>query len=174
MFAGATGAAQGGTAQLREFLADETGAVVVGFRGQTVQGQWVNYASDYVDRSQIGRSAAARLFYSIPNANGGRVWVATTPVSQRNFVGLLSTASTNQRITILTGTHGDRVGQLSPEVQFFLDDLRFYVPNRVQVYDMFAVSRIQLQRAVNSSGRVICAWCWSEPSVDILRLLRTP
>lgn len=171
---GATGAAQGGMAQLREFLADETGTVVLGFRGQTVQGQWVNYASDYVDRSQIGRSAAAPLFYSIPNANGGRVWVATTTINQLDFVGLLRTTRANQRVTILTGTHGDRVGQLYRDVQFFHDDLRFYVPNRVQVYDMFAVSRIQLQRAVNSSGRVICAWCFSERSVDTLRVLRAP
>ncbi len=168
------GVVEGGVAELRAFLADETGTVVIGLRGRTVQGQWVNYASDYVDRSQIGRSAVAPLFYSVPNANGGRVWVSSVPIAQRQFVGLVRTAPANQRVTILTGTHGDPTGRLQQEVQFFLDDRRLYVPNRVQVYDMFSISPIQLQRAVNSGTRVICAWCWSERSVDILRVLRVP
>jgi len=44
----------------------------------------------------------------------------------------------------------------------------------VNVIDITTMNNAQIQQAVNSSDRVICAWCYSERSTTVLGALNIP
>lgn len=121
--------------------------------------------------NQVGISSKAPRYYSVPNTAGGRVWVSKPEIDQRDFEKLVD-SNVDGGVTIITGTHGDEFGGLLRDKRLYREDVTKFgsMPN-VTVCDIFTMSPAQLSNAVNSKGRVICAWCMSEASEDVLRAL---
>jgi RHS repeat-associated protein len=54
-------------------------------------GNSVDIASDFIkDKRKLGTSPLAKLFYSVPNNAGGRVFVSTDEIDQLDFMRLVS------------------------------------------------------------------------------------
>lgn len=133
-------------------------------------GQPMDVASDFVHPSQIGTNPQAPDFYSVPDQNGGQVWVSKKPITQDDFASIVD--NSKGPVNILSGTHGDVDGLLHPERSFFDEDLARWGNNPgTNVSDITTMSPNQISSAVNSPGDAICAWCYSERSVDTLQAL---
>jgi hypothetical protein len=138
-------------------------------------GQSIPIASDLVEGRLIGQSPLAPNFYSIPNQNGGRVWVSQVPINQAEFAGLVNTRNARGPVTVLTGTHGGPNGGFGGalrETGFFLEDVAAWghTPG-VSVVNVNGLGAGQLSQLVNGEGRIIIAWCDSERAGRILRAL---
>jgi hypothetical protein len=82
---------------------------------------------------------------------------------------LVNTKNAGGNVEILTGTHGTVDGALIAERQFFADDLMKWGNTAgVTVRDVTRMTTAELHQVINGAGRIICAWCMSERSVDVL------
>jgi RHS repeat-associated protein len=139
---------------------------------QGSQGVMVPIASDFIkDKRRVGHSSRASDFYSVPNQNGGKVYVSDKPIKQSDFRDLINEKQSGKRnFTVLTGGHGDVDGYIYPEQSFYQEDLAKWSSKKgVQVYDITQMSDSQISWAVNSPGKTVCAWCYSERSQAVLR-----
>jgi RHS repeat-associated protein len=136
-------------------------------------GNTINIASDFIgNKREIGKSPLANLFYSVPNKAGGRVFVSTDEIDQLDFLRLVNTKNAKSKVTVLTGTHGDPDGNLIPELNFFNEDIdKWGSRKKIDVIDITKMSDMQISQAINSSDRVVCAWCFSERSSTVLKAL---
>ncbi|BBA35498.1 Rhs protein [Methylocaldum marinum] len=136
-------------------------------------GKRIDVASDFIaNRKNIGRSPKAPDFYSVANQSGGRVWVSTKPISQPDFAPLVDAKNAKGSVKVLSGTHGDENGGLYPEKMFFDEDHQLWGSHpKVEVLDITKMSPSEVTTAINSPGRIVCAWCFSERSVAVLRAL---
>ena len=98
--------------------------------------------------------------------------MSTPVISQADFASLVNPRNAGGPIAVLSGTHGTRAGNFIPERAFFDQDLaRWGGTPGVNVYDVTRLNAAQLQAVLNSPGRIICAWCYSERSIAALRAL---
>jgi hypothetical protein len=72
-----------------------------------------------------------------------------------------------KKVDVLTGTHGDEYGGLSPERKFYEEDLEKWKGNQnVTVTDVTGMSEDKVKDIINSNSDTVCAWCFSEKTVD--------
>jgi len=138
--------------------------------------QNVDIVSDFInDKRRIGTSPNGKDFYSVPNRGGGRVWVSTVAIDQDYFAGLVNPENAIGDIIILSGTHGDLNGGLFPEVDFLNEDQQEWQGSPgINILDVTTMNDAQIQQVVNSKNRVICAWCYSERSTNVIDALNNP
>lgn len=132
--------------------------------------------SKFVDPSVIGKHPQSPLFYSIPNNNGARIHVSIDEITQQDFKPIVNDVinnTSNNKLVILSGTHGDELGKLNSERLFFNQDRRKfgYKPN-VKVVDITKIKSEELSDIINGGDDVLCAWCYSERSKAILKALK--
>nr|WP_246438634.1 hypothetical protein [Listeria portnoyi] len=118
----------------------------------------------------IERGVSAPTLYSVDKADGGKIFVSTDKIRQHHFSDIVNNA--DGEVTVLSGSHGTADGTLIPEREFFDADIKAWgdTPN-VNVLDVNLLSPEQLQKIVTGPGMTVCAWCYSERSVDILKAM---
>ena len=130
------------------------------------------------------------LMYSMNNRNGGTVVLSTEPINGNSFINTLDYYnSQGKKVVILSGTHGSVTGEsglganrlllrksknaFCAERSFFNEDVntanRY---NNVKVYDITRMSDKKFKKLLNSKDVTICAWCYSERSNDIIKVVR--
>lgn len=160
-------------------------AATAGTRGEWVhldngQNIWVDFACDLGNNqgADVGINRFLLtdndpgIFYSVKNQSGGKVYVSVNP-SQADGMDIVNLVDQmDGHVNILSGTHGDQLGQLAREHSFYqLDYQHFSTYPNVDVYDIFSLSPSQIKMIVNSPGSTVCAWCYSERSKVILSAL---
>ncbi len=132
------------------------------------------------------------LMYSVNNKNGGKVVVSIDEIDSSSFINTLNHYnSSGQNITILTGTHGCPEGGsaigINNENSGFTskildtDRIEYYEKTfydedvitastykNVTVLDVSTITKSQFEQIVNSNDVTICAWCFSERSLDLI------
>ncbi|MFY0539671.1 hypothetical protein [Nannocystis pusilla] len=100
------------------------------------------------------------------------MWVSTTRINQPDFAKLVNPKNAKGAVKVLTGTHGTKKGQMVPEPKFLVqDEGRWQNTPNVTVEDVTQMTPEELEAAINSAARVICAWCYSERSKGVLKAL---
>lgn len=156
-------------ADLKQFNALQSEGYRPGFGSY---GQEVNYLSDFYPGSDSGinRSLGQAEFYSVTNSNGGQIHVSTAPIDQYSFTDIVTNAK--GQVNILSGTHGDIDGMLLAERQFLMEDIANWGNySNVAVFDVTKLSTAEVSTILNSNSTSICAWCYSERSVTVLKAL---
>ncbi|QTD49292.1 RHS repeat-associated core domain-containing protein [Sulfidibacter corallicola] len=119
-------------------------------------------------------------FYSVENKSGGEVFVTTELTDSYMVRKLLKglPKKKGKQVTVLSGTHGDLEGGLAREIDFFNEDLATVAnlkrTKTVEVVDVFDLSPEALKARINRPGTVVCAWCLSERSTDVIDALKLP
>ena len=128
--------------------------------------------------------------YSMNNKRGGTIVVSTKPIWSWSFKKNVRYYNKQQRkIHILSGTHGTRRGYSAfgctrfenriyrhknlAERAFYRQDhynMRKY--KNVDVYDITELSDAKFESLLNGSDVTICAWCFSERSVDVINAIK--
>ncbi len=101
------------------------------------------------------------------NAAGGTLYGSNQTVVGDEIPQLVAQLSEtgNSPIHILSGAHGDILGNMSQSGMpngwsFYLEDLDLVGPN-VNVYNVYLTPMSKVQKM---QGSIICAWCWSKNS----------
>ena len=128
--------------------------------------------------------------YSMNNKRGGTIVVSTKPIWSWSFKKNVRYYNKQQRkIHILSGTHGTRRGYSAfgctrfenriyrhknlAERAFYRQDhynMRKY--KNVDVYDITELSDAKFESLLNGPDVTICAWCFSERSVDVINAIK--
>lgn len=118
----------------------------------------------------INRFLGQAEFYSVPNSNGGQIHVSTANIRQSNFASIVENAE--GQVNILSGTHGTIDGTFIKEADFFVNDIKRWGDlANVNIVDVTKLSTSELSAILNSSSTNICAWCYSERSIEVLKAL---
>ncbi|MEV8599223.1 RHS repeat-associated core domain-containing protein [Streptomyces griseoviridis] len=121
-----------------------------------------------------------RNFRYVRNSSGRRVWLTEWRTRQGVFRPRVESALERGRnVTILSGTHGDRWGALSPHEDFLSADRRladelmerFGRPGSVRVVDMSALNSPDLRAILEGNSEVVAAFCYSRNNANIRRIL---
>ena len=146
-------------------------------------------ASDYL-YGNIRTVHGDPLMYSRNNRNGGTIVLSTDPINLNSFRNTLDYYNqSGRRVTILSGSHGTPDGQSALGSKRFwnrsgnnsdLADRNFYREdvrtarnyNNVKVYDISRLSQQKFRNILNSRDVIICAWCFSERSNDVIEAIR--
>jgi len=114
--------------------------------------------SDYLGVPEMG---ADGKFYYILNNNGGKVYVSTDIISQNDFRNIV--INTDGTINIVSGVHGDLLGNTEPHSRFYSDDMREFgdMPN-ARIHNLPDLEFGDLYDLINTSDTTIMAWCYSE------------
>ena len=129
------------------------------------------------------QDSRATQLKTVPGVSGfgnfsdlGNGLFATTQKTNKNEVsGLVAEIRKNtehQNIKVLTGTHGDRAGNLIGEHKFYTEDLAHEghkVPNGgwINVLDVVGREKDTIRGWMTpSSSAVILAWCFSTKSIE--------
>ena len=160
-------------------------AATTGSRGEWVhldngQNVWVDFACD-LGNNQGADAGINRylltdndpgVFYSVNNQSGGKVHVSVNPTQWDGMDVVNLVDQMDGHVNVLSGTHGNRLGGLAREFDFYqLDYQHFSTYPNVDVYDIFSLSPSELKLIVNSPGSTVCAWCYSERSKAVLSAL---
>ena len=135
--------------------------------------------TDYL-KSKKQKYKGDKSMYSVKYNFGGDVVVSTKPIDLNSFSNTLDFYEQQGRnVVILSGTHGTPDGfsaRSSYECyssQFFYEDCttasRY---SNVVVYDVSKLTDSQFSNIINSSDVTICAWCWSERSIDVIKVIK--
>ena len=135
--------------------------------------------TDYVKGGK-NKVKGDRYMYSIKNNSNGNLVVSTRPINKNSFINTLNYYSgQNKNITILSGTHGSPDGYCAlsnksmAETIFFNEDVVTSISyNNVRVYDVAQMSKSEFNQHINSNNVVICAWCFSERSQEIIEAIK--
>ncbi|NLP15180.1 MAG: RHS repeat-associated core domain-containing protein, partial [Clostridium sp.] len=151
--------------------------------------------TDYL-QSKTEIVAGDPLMYSVDNSNGGKVVVSIAEINSLSFINTLNHYNSNgQNITVLTGTHGcpeggSALGINNPNSGFskkilghdrrLYYDRDFYVEdaatanayNNITVVDVSTITKSEFEQIVNSKDVTICAWCFSERSLDLIDVIK--
>ncbi|WP_213592804.1 hypothetical protein [Paenibacillus woosongensis] len=141
--------------------------------GYGSDGQDVPYLSDFFKGADEGilRGIDEPTFYLVKNEAGGSIHVSTDKIKQRHFTNIVE--ESKGKVNILTGAHGTVDGTLIPEKTFFDSDLMKWGNNpNVNVLDITKLSDDQISKIVQGDGVIVCGWCYSERSQDILRAMK--
>ncbi|SCP99925.1 hypothetical protein [Anaerobium acetethylicum] len=144
-------------AEVAEFVIKNGDEVVEGTIGTVSRGK----LSDYLGVPEYSNNGK---FYSVENANGGKVYVSNDPIDQSHFEDIPYFEDGN--VNILSGVHGDEFGNLhfdDDAIEFFNQDVnRFKNMSNVNVYDMSKMEGASIYEMINSGDTTILGWCWSE------------
>ena len=115
-------------------------------------------------------------FIGLETGQGGRVWVTTDAVSHLHIEDLVTQfqqgLSPGKAIEIITGTHGNRAGYLSKEINFLIEDYGVAPAARnITIHNVATMTNAELKAVVQSGGEVILAWCDSEFSRRVIEAL---
>ncbi|RDY26487.1 hypothetical protein, partial [Lachnotalea glycerini] len=113
--------------------------------------------SEYLGLSEENSNG---FFYSLKNANGGDVYVSVNEITAENFESALNSAKGN--VNILSGVHGDSMGNIIVDKELYFYDITHYSSETVNVIDFNSMSFNEISGVVNSSDTTICSWCYSE------------
>ena len=159
------------------------------YRYTDSQGNVYDSAKDYL----IGPARTVNgdpLMYSMNNRNGGTVVLSTAPIDGKSFINTLHYYnSQGKNVVILSGTHGSATGKsglganrlffkksenaFCAERNFFYEDVDTVNGyDGVKVYDITKMSDSKFKKVLNSKAVIICAWCYSERSNDIINAVR--
>ena len=135
--------------------------------------------TDYVKGGK-NKVKGDKYMYSIKNNSNGNLVVSTRPINKNSFINTLNYYSgQNKNITILSGTHGSPDGYCAlsnksmAETTFFNEDVVTSISyNNVKVYDVAQMSKSEFNQHINSNNVVICAWCFSERSQEIIEAIK--
>jgi hypothetical protein len=111
------------------------------------------------------KSSFFGLWRSGSNAAGGRVFTSTgTVIGQLHFAHIVDDAvKRGDDVHILTGTHGDAWGNMTPEYLFYSDDVvRFGDLPGVTVHNVPSMSSEAIREVLRSPGTIIGAFCHSK------------
>ena len=130
------------------------------------------------------------LMYAMNNRNGGKIVVSIDAISGRSFINTIKYYNQEgHKINILSGTHGTAIGESAlgserlwnrnlnnkwlAERRFYKEDLKTaHNFKRVKVYDITILSDRKFKHILNGHNVIICAWCFSERSVDVINVIR--
>jgi hypothetical protein len=130
------------------------------------------------------------LMYAMNNRNDGKIVVSIDPISGNSFINTIKFyKKEGQKINILSGTHGTAVGESAlgakrfwnrnidnewlAERGFYEEDVRTAQRfKKVKVYDITRLSDRKLKKILNGYNVTICAWCFSERSIDVIKAIR--
>ena len=77
-----------------------------------------------------------------------------------------------RKINILSGVHGTIDGTLLSDKSFYQADMAKWKNfSNIKIIDMNTINSNTLSKILNSSDTTICAWCYSERSIDVLKAL---
>jgi RHS repeat-associated protein len=159
-------------------VAGGLGAAASGLRGGLRRGATALDALDDVPRGRSPLRARSRSpqgadrFRYLRNRRGRRIWVSRYSTRGSDIVDLLRSArQRGRRVTVLSGTHGDRSGGLHAERNFFRRDRGRFSSRDVRVVDVFDLSHRELEDIFNGDDEVIAAWCYSRVNRDLRRAL---
>ncbi|MCP4614442.1 MAG: hypothetical protein GY845_37655, partial [Planctomycetes bacterium] len=112
------------------------------------------------------------LIYSVRNHNEGELWVTTHELYLNHHKLVREYPG---QVTVLAGGHGDLYGDFHHEERFYTTDyLEFKKTPNVRVENVNDLSHSELKKLLNSPGRVIAAWCFSERSNYVIDALLHP
>lgn len=101
---------------------------------------------------------------------GGTIHVSTDKITQSTFSGIVD--NTKGKINILSGVHGTIDGTLLSDKSFYQADMAKWKNfSNIKIIDMNTINSNTLSKILNSSDTTICAWCYSERSIDVLKAL---
>uniref|UniRef100_UPI0040575B53 RHS repeat domain-containing protein n=1 Tax=Acetatifactor sp. TaxID=1872090 RepID=UPI0040575B53 len=100
------------------------------------------------------------LFYSIKNKNGGEVYVSRDSICADDFAGIVSDANGKAKINIISGVHGNKLGEISVDKELFKFDKNNF--ESANVFNYADLDAKQLCDIINSPDITICGWCFSE------------
>ena len=143
-------------------------------------------ASDYLYGNKM-KVQGDPLYYSMNNKNGGTLTLSTNRVRHNyNENTIKYFHQQGKQINIISGTHGTPSGesafgknwlwriQNSKHIYkaFINQDMGYkkYYSN-VNIYDITKLSSKELKELINSKGVTICAWCYSERSKDVIKMI---
>jgi RHS repeat-associated protein len=113
--------------------------------------------------SEVARGLGQYLgiFESKVNAAGGDVVTSTGSIVQREFGSFVNSGlMKGNDVSILSGVHGNAAGDISPEPQFFADDMSQYGGiDGVTVYDFMTMTEAQVVEVINGPNTTIGAFC---------------
>ena len=130
------------------------------------------------------------LMYAMNNRNDGKIVVSIDPISGNSFINTIKFyKKEGQKINILSGTHGTAVGESAlgakrfwnrnidnewlAERGFYEEDVRTAQRfKKVKVYDITRLSDRKFKKILNGYNVTICAWCFSERSIDVIKAIR--
>ncbi|MCP4540713.1 MAG: hypothetical protein GY832_26540, partial [Chloroflexi bacterium] len=141
---------------------------------------WIPTVDDYLPQlgGRIDRNHNAPRFYSVRNRGGGRVWVSEDKIIPSDFYRLVDKYP--GQVIVLSGIDGGLIGDYDPAVWFFTGDKRRFADlgfDHVKVKDVYKLleqNPDEFKRLINSPDRVICAWCFSERSSEVIDALMNP
>jgi RHS repeat-associated protein len=118
----------------------------------------------------IGYSKNAPLFISVPNKSGGEVWLSLGRV---NFFDSEPLLHARQTVTYLTGAHGGINGKWKPYRGMTSAARAWVEQNNINAEVMYVmgIPEWRLREILNGEGRIICGWCWTARSRNVLKAL---
>jgi len=103
-------------------------------------------------------------FFPAPftNSAGGSVHLSDGDIDARQFQSIVENALVykQQKVDIISGAHGDRFGNLQPDREMYLTDVKKWAsePN-VTVHDIAQMSPEKLRSVLGSDGTVVGGFC---------------
>ncbi len=141
-------------------------------RGMGDESIWpVPRASDIAEPLGGRLSGPEGYAYNVRNKGGGELWVISGEMNQHEFASLVD--DYDGPIHILSGAHGDPSGGFSRVLGFFeVDHWRWGGKSGVRITDIYDISGSEFNNIINAPSRVICAWCYSHVSYNVIRALK--
>jgi hypothetical protein len=142
------------------------------FRGKSLT-HYLPYSGKLMATSKV-RPAVGFLGLST-TAKGGRVWVSPVSVDHyhiEDLVTQLMKANPGKRIEIVTGVHGTGGGRTIKEEDFLVEDFGVAPASKdIEIHNEKTITDAQLKSVLESNNEVILAWCDSEFSRRIVKVL---
>ncbi len=142
-----------------------------------------NKVTDYVNGG-TQKVKGDRKMYSVENGRGGTIVVSNKSIDGDDFKNTLDHYSEQgKEVVILSGTHGTYDGKsamsdneivknVCTEEKFYRQDVKTAREYKnVKVVNVGNISREEFDNYIKSDKVVVCAWCYSDRSDDIIQSL---
>ncbi len=144
-------------------------------------GVWFQYekVTDYLER-KVENTEKTDIMYAVKNDWGGTLILSKDEIDSIDVQNALEKyAKGSREVIVLSGTHGSADGyngrtdrKRGKQKWIYLQDVNTAENyHNVKVVDVTEISEKEFQKYLNSDKIIVCAWCYSDRSKEIINAL---